>query len=593
MRPGGDVAGPSVQTIFVRRFMHLPGARDGPRPGLARATAARAGVNLAHAPPEARLTPPSGSGIPSGMNAGAADARRVAVVFVHGMGEQRRYADTARLASRLASRAGADNPTVSVAWDEGAGPADRRPRAHATFDARIGGVPARFYDVYWAPLVSGRTSFRSLWRWLRGRYVRPIGYLAAPWASHAQLKVTVLQEGRSAFSPLDLVLLDDYLAFTETARAPDRDRGAGGFGAFLSFLETRHAGGGDGVEAPSLLVAAAHAWRRRFRAEMLLTLMRALPLLSALAAAILSVPLTAAWLLARAAQPPEGAELLLALVVLGLWSLAFPLARLLVGTLGDVEVYATYTEASERHAAHEAVVAQATGVLRRALADPANQRVVLAGHSLGSVVAWDALRSLALEAEAGGPLPWRSLVRLDRVVTFGSPVDKIRFFHFADDLQDPTFAAVLEALRVDTRFGRFGDRPGGLAWDNYYDPAALIAGRRESPNDRALEAPVRNVALANGVFPNPVTTHVGYIENPVLLDGLIEAIRGGARPEASAPLALRTRAWWTAVELLIPAALLLVFLGGQLLPLVARAAAGDPVGWAALFILIATLFWLA
>ncbi|MGH7725121.1 MAG: hypothetical protein ACREOU_06790 [Candidatus Eiseniibacteriota bacterium] len=486
-----------------------------------------------------------------------------------------------------------------MSWGEGAGPADRRPRAHATFETVIGSVPVRFYDVYWAPLVSGRTTFRSLWRWLRGRYLRPIGYLLARWSSHAQLKVTVLHENRTTAGPLDLLLLDEYLAFAETARAPERNRATGTFASFLSFLETRHAGGaggstgaGEGVATLPLLLAGAHAWRQRFTAAMGFALVRALPVLLALFAWILAVPLTAAWLLARGAEAPTGWALLGFGLALALWALAFPLARLLVHTLGDVEVYATYTEASERHEAHEAVVAQATGVLRRALTD-ANDRVLLVGHSLGSVVAWDALRSLALEAEAGGPLPWLALEKLDRVVTFGSPVDKIRFFHFADDRHDATFAAVLESLRVDTRFGRFADRPGGLAWDNYYDPADLIGGRLESPNDRALEAPVQNVALANGAFPNPITSHTGYIENPALLDGLIAAIAGGPRVPSSPPEALMSRAGWTAAELLVPAALVFAFLLAQLLPLVALAATGDPVGWAALVLLIATLFWLA
>jgi hypothetical protein len=39
-----------------------------------------------------------------------------ALVFVHGMGEQRRYADSALLATRLAWRAGAPAPQVDLAW---------------------------------------------------------------------------------------------------------------------------------------------------------------------------------------------------------------------------------------------------------------------------------------------------------------------------------------------------------------------------------------------------------------------------------------------------------------------------------------------
>ncbi|MEO6461813.1 MAG: hypothetical protein ABIP29_01940 [Candidatus Eisenbacteria bacterium] len=506
-------------------------------------------------------------------------AGSVAVVFVHGMGEPRRYADSARLATALADHAKAAHPTVDVRWDEvPAGPADRRPRAQAEIRAVLGGVTVIFRDVYWAPLVAGRTHFRSLVSWLRSRAVLPLRYLLAPWASHAQLKIDVLHEDRVALSPDQLALLVAYERFV--------DRTAGrSFDDFIAFVTPR---------GPAI-VAAAHAWRARFTRAMGLTLWRALPLLAALLTGVVAVPMTAAWLASRIVAPPPGAGAALATGAIAvLWLLAFPLARLLVRTLGDVEVYATYTEASERHEAHEACVAQGTAVLRRALADPAIGRVVLVGHSLGSVVAWDALRSLALEARARAGSPDAPRIdKLSRVITFGSPVDKIRFFHFADDRADATFRRVLETLRVDTAGPPFDGRPGGLAWDNYFDPADLVAGRLESPNDRAMTAPVRNVAVANGAFPNPFSTHLDYLRNDRVLDGLLAAIAGEARPTPSPAGVHRARAWVTAAELLLPAAVLAVFFFRELLPLVFRAAQGDPLGWGALAILLATLFFFA
>jgi hypothetical protein len=505
----------------------------------------------------------------------------VAIVFVHGMGEPRRYVDSARLATALAERAGSAPPRVDVRWDEvPAGPADRRPRAQAELRTSLFGVPVVFRDVYWAPLVAGRTTFRSLVSWLRSRAVLPVVYLLAPWASHAQLKIDVLHENKASLGADERTLLADYLAFGEEAR----DRSFRGFGRSLRARD----------RAPSVL-RLAHAWRDRFRFAMALTLWRALPLLAALTTGILAVPLTAAWLAARVVDAPAGTGAGLATAAIALlWLLAFPFARLLVRTLGDVEVYATYTEASERHEAHEACVAQGVAVLRRALADPDTSRVVLVGHSLGSVVAWDALRTLALEARARAGAPDAPRIdKLARVITYGSPVDKIRFFHFADDRADPTFRRVLETLRVDTAGAPFDTRPGGLAWDNYFDPADLVAGRLESPNDRAMTSPVINVAVANGEFANPFTTHVDYLKNRIVLDGVLTAIQGDARPAPSRPGTHRARAWWTAAELLLPAAVLAVFLVAQLLPLVGRAADGDPLGWGALAILLLTLFLFA
>ena len=515
-----------------------------------------------------------------------------AVVFIHGMGEQRRYADMAQLATRLAWRAGAPAPAVDLEWRaDSEGPTARaRARAHVT--ATLEGRAVVFHDVYWAPLVSGQTNFRSLVRWLRGRALRPLAYLSARWASHPELKISTLQENQDGLTPTEQGLVEDYLAFAREARARRGPWAAGRFEAFLEWMNERHAQSG-GAGGPALLEArerAAKAWLARFRFVNLLTLARATPLLAALATALLATPLTAAWLADRMVHPHGGMFLLVTVLAFALWLSMFPLARLLVRTVGDVEVYATYTEASERHRAHEAVVAEAVLMLRRALEDTRCDRVVLVAHSLGSVVAWDALRALALETAAKGPLAPAALLKLARVVTYGSPVDKIRFFHFMDDKNDPTFAAVLEAQRADTRAFPFTDRPEGLAWDNFYDPADLVAGRLESPNDRAMTAPVRNVAVASGALPNPFTSHVSYLDHAKVLDGILDAIAGRARPAPSQPRALRPRAWATAAELLVPAGLLGWFFVCQLWPLVARAAHGDPLGWMALVLLLATLF---
>ena len=56
------------------------------------------------------------------------------------------------------------------------------------------------------------------------------------------------------------------------------------------------------------------------------------------------------------------------------------------------------------------------------------------------------------------------------------------------------------------------------------------------------------------------------------------------------PRALRPRAWATALELLLVAALLSWFFVVGLWPLVARAGLGDPLGWIALILLLVTLF---
>ncbi|MEP7029123.1 MAG: hypothetical protein ABI960_11045, partial [Candidatus Eisenbacteria bacterium] len=116
-----------------------------------------------------------------------------------------------------------------------------------------------------------------------------------------------------------------------------------------------------------------------------------------------------------------------------------------------------------------------------------------------------------------------------------------------------------------------------------------VAGRLETPNDRDMSAPVRNVAVACGSWPNPFSAHMGYLDQDAVLDGILGAIADRPRPAASPPRALRPRAWATAAQLLLPTAVLVGFFFGALWPLLARAAAGDPLGWLALVLLLAML----
>jgi hypothetical protein len=479
-------------------------------------------------------------------------------------------------------------PHVALAWSPGASPADPRPRARASITATLAGRTVEFHDAYWAPLVAGQTNFRSMFRWLRGRSWQPLFYLVAPWASHAQLKIDVLQEDRERLTELERELGELYARFVARSREA-RTKGGDSFGAFVHAL----AAGREPAHAAAL-VGVARKWRWRYVLSLVWAWLRTAPLLVAIGAAAIAVPLTAAWIAQRLiGQPPGLLETIGIAVAAILWLVSFWLARFLVRYLGDVEVYTTYNEASERFATREAVVRLATDALRRPLEDDGVERVVLVAHSLGSVVAWDAVRALALEAETAGGLAWERLLKLSRVVTFGSPVDKVRFYHFADDRNDPTFRAILEAMKVDTGYGRFGASGRGLAWDNFYDPADLIGGRLESPNDPAMRFPVRNVAVRNGEVPNPYQGHVGYLANPDVLDGILGAIEGPVRPPRSELRAYGERAWATTIELLALTGFVALFVTDQLLPLVLGASWGDPIGWIALALLIAMLGWLA
>jgi hypothetical protein len=111
------------------------------------------------------------------------------------------------------------------------------------------------------------------------------------------------------------------------------------------------------------------------------------------------------------------------------------LRRVLVDYVGDIAVYVT---ADAKAASYEA----RTAILKascRALASLLRRydRVVVMGHSLGSVIAYDTINELLARAWAapepgpGAPAPPVSLEELARMrglVTFGSPLDKVYYF---------------------------------------------------------------------------------------------------------------------------------------------------------------------
>jgi len=95
----------------------------------------------------------------------------------------------------------------------------------------------------------------------------------------------------------------------------------------------------------------------------------------------------------------------------------------ILSVVGDVAVYVQMDKKQRDNAVRQSIIAEASTAISALAQDDRYDRVIVAGHSLGSVIAYDALGRLnksgrLLQGEA-------SKIRL---VTFGSPLDKIYFF---------------------------------------------------------------------------------------------------------------------------------------------------------------------
>ena len=108
----------------------------------------------------------------------------------------------------------------------------------------------------------------------------------------------------------------------------------------------------------------------------------------------------------------------------------------LVKFLGDVAVYVTADAKAKNYAARSAILKGSTEALVRLLAGKDYDNVLLVGHSLGSVIAYDTINEIisavtaasspgeTREVSMGAP----ELKKLTGLLTFGSPLDKIYYF---------------------------------------------------------------------------------------------------------------------------------------------------------------------
>ncbi len=94
----------------------------------------------------------------------------------------------------------------------------------------------------------------------------------------------------------------------------------------------------------------------------------------------------------------------------------------IVGYVGDVAIYTTMDEKSRHYGVRQDILAGGMELMEGVLADGC-QKVVVAGHSLGSVIAYDLLNRLNIRSHAVS-LP---LGKIAGLVTFGSPLDKIAY----------------------------------------------------------------------------------------------------------------------------------------------------------------------
>lgn len=490
--------------------------------------------------------------------ANAPNARQyTSIVYVHGIGNQRRYEETSRLIDQLdrylfTEEARGDSkgrlrdievrvePLRTPSKSEIVGYIEtiftgspERPRRHAF----------RFYELYWAPVMADVKSPWNVLRWLFKQPIRPWRTAFSPWRERQRLRraslVSLFEPGRTLPDTVEqrdcgrlLKLYDDFEGLP--AR---RSYSRGTFREFLVFISAEEKNRPDRMKRHLVL---ARAWRQEYVFEEV----RNALVLNSLALALL---LLAAGALTGTYQLLQALVAALAISLSDLqiseadvWKTAAGIAAALAGLLGlgraltdyvgDVEAWATYEETDIKHIARGKVLDQGMELLTHVLNDDGCNRAVVVAHSLGTSIALDTMlelrqRNLAHDSEN----PMSAIVRLDKIdhfVTMGSPIDKIEYFFESYCSTSHRFKRVVEALRGD-----IGSEPFSHAhipqihWINFWDEGDAISGQLHSPSGAELYLQrVDNVEVASFGFPDTGSSHAGYFSNRAVLAKLFEII---------------------------------------------------------------------
>ena len=212
----------------------------------------------------------------------------------------------------------------------------------------------------------------------------------------------------------------------------------------------------------------------------------------------------------------------------------------LVDTLGDIQIYTTQDENARFYALRTQIIRTVGDVVLNVVKSkddsgaPTYDKIILAGHSLGTTVMMDVIIALHDLVEANGLAvdDWR---RIRALVTFGTALEKTRFFF---DVRNPNLSGAILQFRRDVYGHVFTSdamalngpcplppvRPNGIFWANFWYATDVVANAivsyksaREPGEDltQAATSPDHPICV-NAQLPAPRTLwpHSHYLQDP-------------------------------------------------------------------------------
>ncbi len=438
----------------------------------------------------------------------------VALLVCHGMGEQVRFETIGQIAASLLKEATAQGCTVAqtgvnLSFQNESFLA----RAELNWTTPLGRPHSvHVYEAYWAPVTEGQVTywetvsflFSAAWKgWRSSKFFKPCVFQR--YLFDKLRDMTIYSRTKVALLFVALFLAAQVVAIAVVlAKLADQ----------VKQLETAHFAIKQVIE---IMLPGVHVLR-------------------------------------SSATGPEQ-KLLTALAMLG-WYLVVAeilVARyFLIEYAGDVAAYISPYKASKFEDIRNKIQAIGLNVAKviygfeNTTVVPDYERIVFAGHSLGSVLAYDTLNAaINLDLTSATPGSKRVFERTKKLITFGSPLDKTAFLfrnqsnHVKDPLREQ-MACAFQPLILDYATFR---KPH--FWTNlwspldvvsgsleYYDVPALDPGAALDPADplgtsypRASNDPRRVENLKDPAATIPLIAHVQYWEGNLLAKTLYAAVQ--------------------------------------------------------------------
>lgn len=208
----------------------------------------------------------------------------------------------------------------------------------------------------------------------------------------------------------------------------------------------------------------------------------------------------------------------------------------------DVKYWSALDENDPKHETRRKIENRAISTLQHILADPCCGRVVIVSHSLGTAIAYDALRKIGLynDARLRDPDKWIQIKKVDCLITLGSPIDKLTLLFETSPAKTFREDVLREGLRGNMINAPFwaGDRQR-IKWINFWDEQDPVSDPLHIPvgvkpiGDNFIPTAIENIKVTNSRLYRPALSHIGYMSNPAVFSRIYDEI---FRPESKVEL---------------------------------------------------------